>query len=44
MSRRRLLTLCVLAGLALLTASGAMSALMRGLNRVHDVPETRSFA
>jgi membrane protein len=30
--------------LALWTASGAMSALMRGLNRVHDVPETRSFA
>ena len=30
--------------LALWTTSGAMSALMRGLNRVHDVPETRSFA
>ncbi len=30
--------------LALWTASGAMSALMRGLNRVHDLPETRSFA
>jgi membrane protein len=30
--------------LALWTVSGAMSALMRGLNRVHDVPETRSFA
>ena len=30
--------------LALWTASGAMSALMRGLNRVHDVEETRAFA
>jgi len=30
--------------LALWTASGAMSALMRGLNRVHDRKETRSFA
>jgi membrane protein len=39
------LTLVVVGfALALWTASGAMSALMRGLNRVHDVPETRSFA
>lgn len=30
--------------LALWTASGAMSALMRGLNRVHAVEETRAFA
>lgn len=30
--------------LALWTASGAMSALMRGLNRVHGVQETRAFA
>ena len=30
--------------LAAWTASGAMSALMRGLNRVHGVRETRSFA
>jgi membrane protein len=30
--------------LALWTSSGAMSALMRGLNRVHDRRETRSFA
>ncbi len=30
--------------LALWTASGAMNALMRGLNRVYDREETRSFA
>jgi membrane protein len=30
--------------LALWTSSGAMSALMRGLNRVHGCEETRSFA
>jgi membrane protein len=30
--------------LALWTASGAMNALMRGLNRVYDVEETRGFA
>lgn len=30
--------------LAVWTASGAMSALMRGLNRVHECEETRSFA
>lgn len=30
--------------LAVWTASGAMSALMRGLNRVHDARETRTFA
>ena len=30
--------------LALWTASGAMNALMRGLNHVYDVEETRSFA
>lgn len=30
--------------LALWTASGAMAALMRGLNRIHGVEETRSFA
>lgn len=30
-------------GLALWTASGAMNALMRGLNRVYDREETRSF-
>lgn len=30
--------------LALWTASGAMTALMRGLNHVYDVEETRSFA
>ncbi len=30
--------------LAIWTSSGAMSALMRGLNRVHGVEETRSFA
>jgi membrane protein len=30
--------------LALWTASGAMNALMRGLNHVYDVDETRSFA
>jgi membrane protein len=30
--------------LALWTASGAMNALMRGLNHVHDREETRSFA
>lgn len=29
--------------LALWTSSGAMSALMRGLNRVHGIEETRSF-
>ena len=29
--------------LAIWTASGAMSALMRGLNRVHEVEETRAF-
>ena len=40
---RRLVLIVVGFVLALWTASGAMNALMRGLNRVYDREETRSF-